>query len=264
MMSTLRERWDAWSYSTERALAPHVEETWAEGLVLELRLQGVSGPAIGEALSEVESHCAESGESAHHAFGDAVEYARSLRLPRGEGTRVRDVAAAAAPTVVQVVGMQATVWTFMAWSTSADLEITTGQLLWVALLVGAMAGIVRFWEKVLRFVVHHPVGTVLALTASTGLLALVTVLTSEVVAAVPAAPALAVSTLVLLGGAAWERARTRSGVDDEITSPLGRKTAPDETGPQRHLTSLLSSVTYLTIPACTVIFTAVVWWVAPR
>lgn len=262
MMSTLRERWDAWSYSTERALAPHVEETWAEGLVLELRLQGVSGPAIGEALSEVESHCAESGESAHHAFGDAVEYARSLRLPVSEGMTLRSIAAAAAPTVVQVVGMQTTVWTFMAFSRSTDLEITSGQLLWVVLLLGAMAGIVRYWDKVLRFVVHHPVGAVFAFAAGTSLLAVVSVLTSAVVATLPATPALVTSSLVLLGGALWERSRTRSGVDDEITSPLDTEDTADGAEPSRRPTGILSSLTYLTIPTFTVLLLVVVWWTA--
>ena len=62
----------------ERRLAPHVDQRWAETFIVELRLVDVTGARIGEALSEVESHCGESGQGADQAFGDPVAYARTL------------------------------------------------------------------------------------------------------------------------------------------------------------------------------------------
>ena len=72
---------DALRYALERKFAPHIEETWSEAFIIELRLIGVHGSRIGDALTEVDSHCAESGSTAADAFGDPVEYARSLGLP---------------------------------------------------------------------------------------------------------------------------------------------------------------------------------------
>lgn len=63
------------------AIAPHVEPDWVEAMLLELRLQGVSGERIGAALAEVEAHVVDSGQNAQEAFGDPVAYARSLDLP---------------------------------------------------------------------------------------------------------------------------------------------------------------------------------------
>jgi hypothetical protein len=72
-------------YAMQRALAPHVDEEWTRSFVAEQRLLGVEGAYIGAALSEVESHCVESRQSAQTAFGTPVEYARSLQLPVNSG-----------------------------------------------------------------------------------------------------------------------------------------------------------------------------------
>jgi hypothetical protein len=40
-----------------------VDEKWAETFIVELRLIGVQGVRIGAALSEVESHCSETGRT---------------------------------------------------------------------------------------------------------------------------------------------------------------------------------------------------------
>lgn len=53
---------------------------WIEQLTLALRMRNISGPAIGQALTEVESHLAETGESPWQAFGDPGDYARSLEF----------------------------------------------------------------------------------------------------------------------------------------------------------------------------------------
>lgn len=54
---------------------------WLDGLVTELRIHSATGPAIGDAVAEVEAHLAETGENPHKAFGTPREYAATLTLP---------------------------------------------------------------------------------------------------------------------------------------------------------------------------------------
>jgi hypothetical protein len=55
-------------------------ETYRSRLLLALRLRDVPGPRIAEALAEVDSHVAETGEDPAEAFGSPKAYA--LRLSR--------------------------------------------------------------------------------------------------------------------------------------------------------------------------------------
>ena len=96
MSSTARTPKAARRFAMETDLAPHVEPTWAEDFVVELRLLGVAGEAIEAALSEVESHCGESAETAEQAFGDACVRAQTRppdlrrRLAPGRAARGDD------------------------------------------------------------------------------------------------------------------------------------------------------------------------------
>ncbi|GAA1389001.1 hypothetical protein GCM10009599_03090 [Luteococcus peritonei] len=54
---------------------------WHRVFVEQMRYRGAGGTAIGEAWAEVESHCAESGQRAVHAFGDPTDYADQLAGP---------------------------------------------------------------------------------------------------------------------------------------------------------------------------------------
>jgi hypothetical protein len=66
-------------------------DTYRQRLLIELRRRGVPGDRIGEAIAEVESHVAESGEDPVTAFGEPDAYAErlsgSLRLPDRSGAR---------------------------------------------------------------------------------------------------------------------------------------------------------------------------------
>ncbi|PFG35165.1 hypothetical protein [Sanguibacter antarcticus] len=276
MRSSMRERWTAWKYSVELTLAPHVEGLWAEELLVELRLQGVSGTMIGEALTEVESHCAESGERAEDAFGDATGYARSLGLPRSPDESATAVAAAVIPVVVQLVGMYATTDAFDAWVAGDELGFTTGMVLSTAIMLGVIASAVVFTERVLRFIVAHPVFAYFLSMAIVGMYTLVTVLGRHVLVAVPAVPVLIVSAGVLVAGAAWQRTRSRSGVDDDpVTSPLAHlapdtgQTPGDETAPGSRMTKsrvgeALLAHAYLMTPAYTAVILVLTWGLTPR
>lgn len=62
-------------------LAPSVDRAWRDDFIVELRLRDVPGPAITDALAEVETHCYESGKDAADAFGPAADHARALDVP---------------------------------------------------------------------------------------------------------------------------------------------------------------------------------------
>ncbi len=96
--------------SIEARLAPHVEAKWASAVILQLRLRGVSGQHIGEALAEVESHVVESGESALETFGEPVAYAKSLNLPVSPEQTRPAIATAVLPVLIQIVGMGLVLW----------------------------------------------------------------------------------------------------------------------------------------------------------
>jgi hypothetical protein len=53
-------------------------ETYRSRLLLALRLRDVPGPRIAEALAEVDSHVADTGEDPTEAFGSPADYARRL------------------------------------------------------------------------------------------------------------------------------------------------------------------------------------------
>ena len=88
------------------------DKRWLDQLALELRLRDVDGTAIGDALAQVDAHCAESGESPRDAFGDAATYAAALALPVPAGEfpgTVRAVASGLAATLAATMVIRAAV-----------------------------------------------------------------------------------------------------------------------------------------------------------
>lgn len=117
--------------SDSTSLAPHVTPTWRDAFVVELRLRDVRGDAIGDALAEVDTHCADSGQDAATAFGDPAVYARGLAdvLPTHRRTPVRDLLA----VVLQTAGVMGTVWTVPPWLRGEPLTASTGPVVTAAL-----------------------------------------------------------------------------------------------------------------------------------
>ena len=58
-------------------------QTYSDELLFGLRLQDVPGPQIAEALAEVHSHVAETGEDPHEAFGPPRAYAAEVAVALG-------------------------------------------------------------------------------------------------------------------------------------------------------------------------------------
>jgi hypothetical protein len=256
-------------YAVARGLAPHVDEVWADSLLLELRLLGVPGDRIGAAVSEVESHCTESGQSAQEAFGDPVEYAQSLQPPKATGNSTQAIARSLATILVQVFGMWLLNWGFEDWIGGQQLELTVGRLVSGTACLLAVGVLVRSIDPLLRTLVRRPIAsTILAYLACMAAFAIPLLLLDEVIWRGSAGFGIATGAAVLVGGVAWAIARLRAhGAEEEdpITSPFDDAgTSAGDKGPKyrRGLfgSSLLFTLTYTAmIPAGTVILLAMTW-----
>lgn len=112
-------------YALVREIAPGISPEWAEEFVGELRMRGVSGEVVGAALAEMESHCAESGESVEEAFGPADEYAQRLELPASKQQSTGGLLRVVAPQAIQV----------LAWRAGAAMRVLVRRP-WVGIVVG--------------------------------------------------------------------------------------------------------------------------------
>jgi hypothetical protein len=228
----------------ERALAPHVDETWAESFILELRLLGMAGDRIGGALSEVESHCGESGQSAEHAFGPPIDYARTLQPQVDDDKSPRAMLHLLIPVMVQVVGMTLLNWSFEDWVRDQQLEITTGHLVSASVGFLAMMAVLLFIDSLLRMAVHHWIRAAILMTfaslSTTATGVAVLLLLDETIWRASAGWGLAAGASVLAGGVGWALARLRAGGSDEdlITSPFDiadRSSSGETRGPLQRL-----------------------------
>jgi len=256
-------------YAIARGLAPHVDEVWADSLLLELRLLGVAGDRIGEAVTEVESHCSESGQSAQEAFGDPVEYAQSLQLPEAADSSTKAILLSVTTILVQVLGMWLLDWSFEAWIGGQQLELTVGRLVSTTAYLLLVVALIRFTEPFLRSLVRHPIPCViLAYLAGNAAIVIPLILLDEVIWRGSAGLGLAMGAAVLAGGVVWAIARLHAhGAEEEdpITSPFanaGTSPGDDAVKCRRGLfgSSLVFTLTYTAmIPAGTVILLAMTW-----
>lgn len=230
-------------------LAPTVETQWVEDFVLEQRLLGVPGDRIGDALALVESHVAESGESAREAFGDPTTYAREA-APQAR-------ADALDPSWfigngLGLAGMLLTVLGFNAWLTGEAVEVTVGWLVMVGLVAAAFLALHLAAEPFLRFVVRRPFMSFGLFLVHFALLIGALLLLPTPVADLPAVVAMGAGVLALvLGGVLEWRSATGGDLDDPVVGP-GEAPWPRRPRPFAVLTLLL-------FPLLTLVLIAFTW-----
>jgi len=226
-------------FTIELALAPHVEPTWTQDVLLELRLQGVDGVDIAHALTEVEAHVVATGEDARTAFGDPVAYARALALPPADPSdaRTADLVQSAA----QIVGVIVLFGGASALGRDAQAAVSWGMLASALLATGATALLLRHGERALRAVVRSRVRPLLvtllsvALVAAVVLAVLPTLLVTRTAFTLAAGVALAVGAVLFLGA-------TASGVVRSVRAPADPVADAESGRPASRQWAWLSSV----------------------
>lgn len=208
-------------YRFERELAPHVDPAWAQQLTVELRLRGVSGESIGETLAEVDSHCAESGETAADSFGAPADYAQQLQLPESaqrESSQLMTVA----PILGQILGMLPILWAMPPLSQGAEAVIRTGQITLLGIVVVAI--VLMTWRvlRIVRFVVRRPVPAILCGVALVALMALAVGLLRTPVLELAPMPLLIFGVVMLAVTTVWGVLSMRSTLltEDMVAKPL--------------------------------------------
>ncbi|MCL2737094.1 MAG: hypothetical protein FWD75_10810 [Propionibacteriaceae bacterium] len=131
----------------DHLLAPDIDRQWSDGFILALRLRGVPGHLIGEALAEANDHVRVSGRTAHDVFGPADDYARTLSLPPGRTQSRGRLAASVIPSVLGVAGCALVLWTIRATRAGGEHLITMGALVSTAVILCSLIvfGLAASW-----------------------------------------------------------------------------------------------------------------------
>ncbi|QDB79710.1 hypothetical protein FE251_10230 [Georgenia wutianyii] len=228
---------------------PFVKEhqEWCDDLVVELRLEDVPGPVIGERLAEVEAHCAETGDTPQDAFGEPSDYAR--RLLEADAPDPSGVWQVTLLSVAQMLALLVGTSAASSWGGGEALTYNAVQLGSIA----AFLALLLTLPLLLRPIVQRPwsVGVpLLALgtlagagSAAGGRLGLGTVLTL---------PAPVVTLGLFLVVVALAVALLRALDEDPVTTPL----APAAAAPARPRRAW---GTVLPVPVAYVVLSALSW-----
>lgn len=242
----------------EETLAPHVDRQWAGDFIVELRLRGVCGPDIGAALAEVDSHCAESGESADEAFGDAGEYARSLGLPETDQQATTAVLRRTLPTLLQLVGMVSVITAAPAIAAGEAMTVTVGALVSAVVLVVVVLALGLWPEKTLGALAGPRWKAAVVAPSALALIVAPTILLRQELLAAPAGPSIAVGAVVLIAGVLWDlvlvRREARDPEQDMLLSPWDGTAERDR---RRRGIAWAERIRLLMIPAATAVIAAV-------
>ncbi len=194
-------------------------DPWRDAFLLRLRLHDVTGTAIGDALAQVDAHCAESGEDPEQAFGEVGAYADSLvdLLPRSTPTRAWQSAALAGGTVL---GVEALLSGVDGAVHAVPARLTVGSLVVAVVVAGGTVLIVRNLERLLGGERRWALGLVFALAV--GIAAAAPVLVPGTVVSASGA-VLAVGGVLVLAGVwlPWLGGRRLTGsvTSDRVIDP---------------------------------------------
>jgi len=239
------------------ATPTHVDRHWSEAFVLALRERNVSGTDIGDALAQVDSFCADSGEGARDAFGEPREYAASLTFaPRPAAPLLTgwQLAAALLGVATFLVLPEAVV----AWAHDERVEVGFTDLTIVVVMAGLFLVLVRGLDAFLRLPVRRAVaiGAVVPVAAAALALAVARLL-GDAAVSLPAAPAAVASAAVLVGPALVGQLRRRStsaeNLADVVVGPF------EDPELVRRRGRRWTAVSVWVLPACAVVATALTW-----
>jgi hypothetical protein len=126
--------------------ASSTPDDWDREFILLLRLRGIDGVRIDEALAEVQARCAQSGYTPREAFGDPVGYASSLRVLSPRTTPWSKTVIL--PVLGLVVGVNVALGALLNWTDG--VAITLGLIASVVVFVVFVAMLVTWLSTVLR------------------------------------------------------------------------------------------------------------------
>lgn len=225
------------------------DDRWIELFIAELRLRGVPGDLIGDAVASVRELTHDSGESAAEAFGTPHDYAASLDLPvRSDAPWDGGLAPATLALVALIVYIPA-VTRFL----QGEAVLVS---VWQAALLGAALVFVVAAFAGRRRAVLRGRWTALIVSATAAGAAIVSALLTPADAAdawlvLPALPVVVCSAAVLVGAAIWQYVATVRSSDGELVrDPFDGRRRSD-------LRRTVSLVTPWILPAVAIVYTAV-------
>lgn len=197
------------------------DENWIDLLIIELRVRGVRGAAIGDAVASVREFLADSGQSAEDAFGPARDYAASLDLPTTDPRRqiLQSIVLPLLGLLAFLVFSTATT----AWFAGGPVRVSAAQVAFLAIPV-VLASLFAFPSYLRAVIEKRWLLVILVLVAGvSGVLAALLAPSSSADAwlTVPALPVLLGAMAVMIALSVVDTVVVlRSHDDDEITDPL--------------------------------------------
>lgn len=244
-------------YRFEHEMAPHVDPKWAATFTMELNIRQAAGEEIGAALAEVDSHCAESGESAQEAFGDPIEYASQLELS-SQPVKKQHQMGIALPQMFQAAGMLGVLWALLPFARGEAVTLHAGELGLLVLCLATIAALAWQAQLVVRLVGRKPVTAVILGAGILAAMILTAALLRHPVAEVPAGGLLGFGGVILAVATIWglQSIRGLSTSEGMITSPL-----EDESTLQRRVGSARRAgyIPVLMMPGYTALLALALW-----
>ena len=136
-------------YPEERTIAPKVEPQWAETFIVALRLRGVAGEQISDALAEVNDHIAESGRTVEEAFGPASQYAGSLDLPCDGDNKTMALYRTVIPAILGTLGTLTAPLAVKSWRSETLVVVSTGAVVSALLAIVIMLALPPVYSRTL-------------------------------------------------------------------------------------------------------------------
>ena len=114
-------------------------DDWLRDVTLLLRLRGIDGVQIGEALARVETFCDDVGVEPKELYGEPASYVATLRF---EPPRIPWAATLVLPALGFVLGLNLALSGVLAWSSGA--AITVGLVASMVVFVGIVGVFITF------------------------------------------------------------------------------------------------------------------------